>query len=144
MKHVCTFVLAVIAPALCQVFPAFAQETEFGHITTFQTGSLGGPPVKNPIRGRPIPADDTVAVNLDVPFVNSGTVPLEAVLTVKVTPCSITNGGYALDPTDTGVKLNESVLLSAYLAGKKVQLQLDGCVFGKPRIISVSMSTSAN
>jgi hypothetical protein len=144
MKHVCTFVLAVITPVMCQVLPAFAQETEFRHITTFQTGSRGGPPVKNPIPGRSIPADDTVAVNLDVPFVNSGTKPPGSLATIPPTPCSITTGGYALDPADPGVKLNESVLLSAYLAGKKVQLQLDGCVFDKPRIISVGMSTSNN
>jgi hypothetical protein len=139
-KRVCIFVFAMIAPVLCQVFPAFANEaTDFGHIITFQTGSVGGPSspgsVTNP---RLIPGDDTVTVNLDVPFVNSG--PPKTV-TIR---CSITTGGYALDPKDTGTKLNESVLLSAYLAGKKVRLTLDGCVFNKPRIISVSMSTSVN
>jgi hypothetical protein len=142
-KRVCSFVIAMIAPVLCQVFPAFANEaTDFGHIITFQTGSVGGPSspgsVTNP---RLIPGDDTVTVNLDVPFVNSG--PPQGPL-LHPTRCSITTGGYALDPKDNGTKLNESVLLSAYLAGKKVRLTLDGCVFSKPRIISVSMSTSVN
>ena len=65
-KRVCSFVIAMIAPVLCQVFPAFANEaTDFGHIITFQTGSVGGPSspgsVTNP---RLIPGDDTVTVNL--------------------------------------------------------------------------------
>lgn len=80
-----------------------------------------------------------MAVNLDVPFVNSGTRPVGSAPTVPATPCSITTGGYALDPANSGVKLNKSVLLSAFLAGRKVRLTLDGCVFDKPKIISVSI-----
>lgn len=134
-----SLVIASAIPFLCQSFPAFSQETAYGHIIAFQTGSLGGPPslTHSPIIGARVEADDTVAVNLDVPFQNSRE---PGTLVVPGVACKITTGSYALDPKDTGVKLNESVLLSAYLAGKKVRLELNGCVFDKPRIISVQMS----
>lgn len=122
---------------------AHAQETAFGHIVSLQTGSLGGAPgLGVPVHHR-IVADDTVSVVLDVPFVNSADFPIGSPLTAPGTPCRITTAGYALDPADPGGKLNESVLLSAFLGGKRVRLTLDGCVFEKPRIISVTLSTAA-
>lgn len=146
---------AAMAAVLCWPWPARAdvQQTAFGHITSLQTGSLVGH-----VAGAtfvPADGDDTVSVVLDAPFVNSaearGTgVPLRPPCIPGIglkcppvppapaaVPCRITNGGYALKPTDSGVKLNESVLLSAYLAGKTVSLFLDGCVFNKPRIIGI-------
>jgi hypothetical protein len=119
-----------------------AQQTGYGHIIALQTGSLGGPITVGTIP-RAVTGDDTMAVNLDVPFVNSS-YPNKVTVTFPPVPCQITTGGYALDPQDSGVKLNEAVLLSAYLAGRKVSLNLDGCVFDKPKIVSVSMSTSNN
>jgi len=121
---------------------AQAQQTGFGHIIQLQTGSLGGLPVTGAISTK-IAADDTMAVTLDVSFVNSSeTGPIQIKLPRPA--CKITNGGYALDPQDSGVKVNESVLLSAYLADRKVLLHLNGCVFGKPRIVSVVLSASNN
>jgi hypothetical protein len=133
---------ALTATILSLAFPTLAQQTDYGHITALQTGSLGGAPNPGSLLRR-IDADDTLAVDLDATFVNSGE-PNPATLHSPPTPCKITNGGYALDPKDSGVKLNESVLLSAYLAGRKVSLHLSGCVFDKPRIVSVSMSTANN
>lgn len=133
---------ALTATILCLAFPTLAQQkTDYGHITALQTGSLGGPPGS---LQRRIEADDTLAVDLDAAFVNSGEPNPAATLHLPPTPCKITTGGYALDPKDSGVKLNESVLLSAYLAGRKVSLHLSGCVFDKPRIVSVSLSTANN
>jgi len=133
---------ALTATILSLAFPTLAQQTDYGHITALQTGSLGGAPIPGSLPRR-IDADDTLAVDLDATFVNSGE-PNLAILRSPSTPCKITTGGYALDPKDSGVKLNESVLLSAYLAGRKVSLHLSGCVFDKPRIVSVSMSTANN
>ncbi len=125
--------------------PAFAEDTAYGHITKLQTGSRGGVPKP---AGLPVTivADDTVAVTLDAPFVNSTTPSAGGtpVLAHPGPPCNITTDGYALDPADPGVKVAESVLLSAYLAGKRVSLGLHGCVFDKPKIISVTMSASEN
>jgi hypothetical protein len=134
--------LAVIAAAVSLASSALAQQTAFGHVVSLQTGSLGGPPHASITTA--IAADDTLAVALDVPFVNSSETGPTTIHPQPTTPCKITNGGYALDPRDTGNKLNESVLLSAYLAGHRVSLHLNGCVFGKPRIISVVLSTANN
>jgi hypothetical protein len=135
---------ALTATILSLAVPALAQQTPYAHITALQTGSLGGAPSLGRLPGR-IDADDTLAVDLDTPFVNSAEPSNPAILhPPPPTPCKVTSGGYALDPKDSGVKLNESVLLSAYLAGRKVSLHLSGCVFDKPRIVSVSMSTSNN
>jgi hypothetical protein len=134
---------ALTATILSLAFPTLAQQTDYGHITALQTGSLGGAPNPGSLQRR-IEADDTLAVDLDATFVNSAEPNPVATLHLPPTPCKVTTGGYALDPKDSGVKLNESVLLSAYLAGRKVSLHLSGCVFDKPRIVSVSMSTANN
>jgi hypothetical protein len=94
------------APALAA--PNYSQ---FGHVIGIETGWL----------------DDTMAVKLDVPTVNSPT------------PCRIMTAGYALDPGDKGVKLHQSVLLSAFLSGRKVRILVEGCVYDKPRIIGVGI-----
>jgi hypothetical protein len=139
------FIFVVFASCFSFSFPAFAQHTAYGHITSLQTGSWGEPHTIGSLPGR-ILADDTMAVDLDVPFVNSSTPNISGVVAGRPkpppTPCKVTTGGYALDPKDAGTRVNESVLLSAFLAGKKVSLFLDGCIFDKPRIVSVSMSTS--
>lgn len=134
--------IAVTATIVSLAFPALAQQTLYGRITALQTGSLRSPSTSP---GQ-IEGDDTMAVDLDVAFVNSVEIDLAVTAPRRPppTPCRVTTGGYALDPKDSGVKLNESVLLSAYLAGRKVSLHLSGCVFDKPRIVSVSMSTSNN
>jgi hypothetical protein len=135
---------ALTATILCLAFPTLAQQTDYGHIAALQTGSLGGAPNPGSLLRR-IDADDTLAVDLDATFVNSAEPSNPATLhPPPSTPCKVTSGGYALDPKDSGVKLNESVLLSAYLAGRKVSLHLRGCVFDKPRIVSVSLSTANN
>ena len=74
-------------------------------------------------------------VSLDVPFSNS---PHKC-------PADNPAGLYALDPKDADVKVNEAVLLSAFLAGRKVSLVLAECAFGLiPRIVSVVMVSSDN
>jgi hypothetical protein len=83
---------------------------------------------------------DTMSVRLDADFRNAeGCVPLGSLGISIARPCPVTDAGYALDPTDNGVKLHEAVLLSAFLTGQKVHLLLHDCAFGKPRIISVGM-----
>ena len=136
------YFLTAIAAVASVASSALAQQTAFGHIVSLQTGSLGGPPHLAP--NTAIDADDTLAITLDAPFVNSSETGPVTVRPLPATPCKITNGGYALDPKDTGTKVNESVLLSAYLAGHRVSLHLNGCVFNKPRIISVILSTVNN
>lgn len=103
-----TFAVGLLAsPA--QAAPNYSQ---FGHVIGIETGWL----------------DDTMAVKLDVPTVNS-----------KSPVCKIMTAGYALDPADKGVKLHQSVLLSAFLSGRKVRVLVDGCVYDKPRIIGVGI-----
>jgi hypothetical protein len=53
--------------------------------------------------------------------------------------CGTTNGGYATDPSDPGHNLFHQVLLQAFRDGRAVQLLLERCVFGKPRIIAVGI-----
>jgi hypothetical protein len=147
-KPVLVFIFAVFAPIFS--FSTRAQQTipgqtNYGHIIALQTGSLGLGRITIPGNPKPPPpADDTMIVVLDVPFVNAfypaGLKPVKP--PPAPTPCKVTKGTYALDPNDTGVKVNESVLLSAYLAARKVSLVLNGCVFDMPRIISVNMLTS--
>jgi hypothetical protein len=86
------------------------QQSTFGHIIWFETGW----------------SQDTMAVILDVPMVNpSG--------------CHVITVGYALDPTDPGVRVHEAALMGAYFANKRVAIRADGCVFDKPRIIGVAV-----
>jgi len=53
--------------------------------------------------------------------------------------CSFgTGAGYATDPNNASVE--ESALLGAFLSGKKVVLQLQGCSQGRPLILGVVVS----
>src|SRR5260370_40205448 len=128
-KPVLVFIFALVAPIFS--FSARAQgtrsdQTEYGHIVALQTGSLQSTAPQQ----QSIPADDTMIVVLDVPFVNAFYPHRKP--PPPPTPCKVKKGTYALDPHDTGVKVNESLLLSAYLAARKVSLVLDGCVFDMP------------
>jgi hypothetical protein len=139
-KPALVFIFVAIAPIFSVSAPAQvtrSDQTNYGHIVALQTGSL------ELLQPHPIPADDTMIVVLDVAFVNSSyPPPLDVLHPPPPVPCKVTKGTYALDPKDTGVKVNESVMLSAYLAGRKVSLVLNGCVFDMPRIVSVNMLTT--
>jgi hypothetical protein len=69
---------------------------------------------------------DTIAVRHSAPMVNPD-------------GCAVTNAGYATDPADPGHSLFHTLLLSAFLNRKEVALLISGCVFGKPRILSVRL-----
>jgi hypothetical protein len=138
----CAMLPAIITASLGLAHHACAQETAYGHITLLQTSLTARAAPGIPAATTRSPSGDSIAVTLDVPFVNSSETP--NLLPFDAHPCTVTNGGYALDPEDPGIKLNESVLLSAYLAGKRVRLGLSGCVFNRPRIVSVTMTTSQN
>jgi hypothetical protein len=95
--------------------------TQWGHIVRLETGWY----------------DDTMAIVLDVPFVNSVyTTPWEP---LGSDSCKITDS-YALDPKDPGIKVHEAALLSAFVAGKKVRLLINECVYDKPRVIAVGLA----
>lgn len=66
---------------------------------------------------------DTMAVTTTAPTVNPG--------------CPVLNAGYATNPADPGHSLHHAVLLAALLNNREVQIIADGCIFDKPRIISV-------
>src|SRR5829696_5376523 len=53
--------------------------------------------------------------------------------------CSVTTAGYATNPADTGHSVFHTLLLSTFLNRKEVSLLVSGCVFDKPRIISVKV-----
>jgi hypothetical protein len=106
----------VVAAALAAglwASPALAgpNYSAFGHVIGIETGWR----------------DDTMGFKLDVPTVNSPT------------PCKIMGAGYALDPQDPGVKLHQSVVLSAFLAGRKIRVLVDGCAYDKPRVIGIGI-----
>jgi hypothetical protein len=66
-----------------------------------------------------------LAINLDIPEISAG--------------CS-TAGVYVTDPANPASKLIEPILLSAYMARRKVGLILQGCYQGSyPTIISVNV-----
>jgi hypothetical protein len=73
-----------------------------------------------------------MSIELDpsVPFVNSSRFNSDC---IPYMACKNTKVGYALDPNDPGVKVHEAVLLAAFIAGKKVRLLINQCVFDKPR-----------
>lgn len=48
------------------------------------------------------------------------------------------NDGFITDPGDQGNSLFNSMLISAYMAGKKVELTISGCTGLRPKIISVA------
>lgn len=50
--------------------------------------------------------------------------------------CTVLDG-YSTDVADQGNQLFTSMLLSAYLANRKVRLTIDGCSSNRPRIIGV-------
>jgi hypothetical protein len=52
--------------------------------------------------------------------------------------CSYTDG-YMVDAADPGHELFSSMLISAFMSGKRIQLVLDGCAHERPRIISVEL-----
>lgn len=52
--------------------------------------------------------------------------------------CPIADG-YMTDPADPGNQLFNSMLLSAFMANKRVRLTLDGCTGLRPGIISVQI-----
>jgi hypothetical protein len=96
--------------------------TAWGHVVSLETGWSA----------------DTMSVEFDpsVPFVNS----YRHNFAGGGDSCGITNAGYALDPTDPGVKAHEAALLAGFVAGKHVRVLISGCVFGKPRIIAVGLT----
>ncbi|MBW4619088.1 MAG: hypothetical protein KME17_06985 [Cyanosarcina radialis HA8281-LM2] len=52
------------------------------------------------------------------------------------TGCTVTDG-YITNPADPGNKTHQDALLMAYSTGKRVQLTVQGCYVGRPRIIGV-------
>jgi hypothetical protein len=125
-------ILAIAASAAFAQVPIISNEpfgwstiyTAWGHVTALETGWH----------------DDTMSITLDpsVPFVNSIRHSLE--INQPDMFCKVTNGGYALDPKDPGVKAHEAVLLAAFIAGKKVRLLINECIFDKPRVIAVGIT----
>lgn len=84
--------------------------------------------------------DDALGVHHNAPFVNSG----ERIVDVRTSriytqPCAITAEGYATDPGDPGHKLHHALIIGAFLHEKQVRFVLQGCVWKKPRIISVEV-----
>jgi hypothetical protein len=124
-------ILAIAAPAALAQQPVTCDSvsdwttlyTGWGHVTALETG----------------PHDDTMSITLDpsVPGASSRSCP---VLHQRPIFCKNENAGYALDPKDPGVKAHEAVLLAAYIAGKKVRLLINACVFDKPRVIAVGIT----
>ena len=106
---------AVVAAglALASATPASAQamaRTEFGSVTMMEAGW----------------AEDTMAVYHSAPMVNpSG--------------CAVTNAGYATNPNDPGHSLFHTLILSAFLNRKEIAFLISDCVYGKPRILSVTL-----
>ncbi len=53
--------------------------------------------------------------------------------------CTVTSGGYASDPADPGHSLFHTVALAAFLNHKEVSFVVSGCIFGKPKLIGISV-----
>lgn len=123
------FIAAAVAAGLSLPAASAPRYSKFGHVVELETGW----------------ADDTMSAKLDVPFVNSFMLNITSFSRdhrfgrTLVEPCKTTTAGYALDPKDPGVKLHQAVLLSAFLAGRKVRVLVEGCIYDKPRIIGVGM-----
>lgn len=113
--------LVAIAVAIGTSSAAQAQSwTEKGSITNLEAGW----------------GADTLTIRHNAPFVNSSE---PAPIPAGRRFCTVTNSGYATDPSDAGRALYHTVALAAFLNKKQVRLLLKGCVFDKPRIIAVSV-----
>lgn len=134
--HRAVFVVALViaqpaaADPIYKPQPLYSIEyTKWGRIVSLETGWYA----------------DTMSIALDasVPFVNPHRqFPLglnDDSAEVQYL-CKISNAGYALDPNDPGVKVHQAALLSAFVAGKRVRLLIDGCVYDKPRVIAVGIT----
>jgi hypothetical protein len=53
--------------------------------------------------------------------------------------CTVTTNGYITNPADSGHTLFNTMLLSALLNAREVQLVVFGCYLDRPRIVSVSI-----
>lgn len=53
--------------------------------------------------------------------------------------CPLADAGYATGAGDPGANLMHTLLLSALLNRKEVNLRVSGCAFDKPRVISVTV-----
>jgi hypothetical protein len=104
---------AALALGLCVAWaPSFAKADEvsdWGYVTWISTGWVV----------------DSMAVITTAPLANPG--------------CPVTNAGYATNPDDAGHQLHHAVLMMAFAMNKRVSIRTSGCVFSKPRIISVSI-----
>lgn len=111
-----SFTTAAVMAAACITAP-IAQAgsntyTTFGSVTSAEAGW----------------AADAMSIVVTSPFINPA-------------GCAVTNAGYATLPTDPGRNLYHTMVLSALLNGKRVQLLIHGtlCAFNKPRVIAVRM-----
>jgi hypothetical protein len=48
-------------------------------------------------------------------------------------------GEYQIDPSTPGYQLFESMVISAFLAGKEIMLTVNGCSGNRPNVIAVKM-----
>ncbi len=72
-------------------------------------------------------------------WINSNvSVQLANLPNINPASCPIADG-YVTDPADPGNQLFNSMLLSAFMASKRVRLTLDGCAVLRPRIIAVEI-----
>jgi hypothetical protein len=109
LKKAAPFILvAVIGATMTRPALAADKWTNFGSVQDIVAGWV----------------QDTVAVHHSAPVVNPDS-------------CSVTNGGYATSPSDPGHSLFHTIILSAFLNRKEVNLLISGCVYSKPRIIGV-------
>lgn len=84
--------------------------TEFGAVVSLEAGW----------------SQDTMALTLSAPVINPDN-------------CPVWTAGYATDPADPGHDLFHTVALAAFLNRKEVSVLVSGCVYNKPKIISVKV-----
>jgi hypothetical protein len=131
MRGLIFFAVIALFSLNCNL-PALAQQ---GVITSLKTGSQAAPHGPESICSATTELAQCQDKAVDSLFISLDDQPFIYLLH----PCKIKSGIYALEPADSNVKVNEAVLLAAYLSGKRVSLGLDGCVFDMPRIVSVTV-----
>jgi hypothetical protein len=117
------FVLAVLGVGYVSTASAqWSEVTDWGRIERFSTEN-----------------EDAMAVYHSAPFKNPGEFGNVSFGESVRPKCKIEDKGYATDPSDPGHKLHHAAIIGAYLHQKQVRLRLAGCVFDRPRLISVEV-----
>jgi hypothetical protein len=128
--------------------PAAQDDTARAQATSAnQPNQVANPNPANPLMQGPFSPTDTAATPVfRIRYLGSGWT-LDQMLVFPDQPLPLTNPGgcgnnpdsYITQPADPGHSLFHTILLSAFLNGRQVQMVISGCWLDHPRLIGVDI-----